>query len=91
MSGGGGGALSEPSYNERPIRAVGTKATRAQRLADERVQKDIRALDALRSTLDARNSLKRVQLRMLLAADPDTDPATRAQQLEEVTKDLQAL
>jgi hypothetical protein len=73
------------------MRAVGTKATRAQSLADERVQKTIRALDALRSTLDARNSLKRVHLRMLLAADPDTDPATRAQLREEVTKDFQAL
>jgi hypothetical protein len=59
-SGRGGGALSEPYCNERPMRAVGSKATRAQSLAVERVQKKIRALDALRSTLDARNSLKRV-------------------------------
>jgi hypothetical protein len=88
-TGGGSGAVSDPSSNELPMRPVGTKATRAQRWADERVQMKVRALEALISTLDARNSLKRVQLRMLLAANPETDPALRVQLREEVSKDQQ--
>jgi hypothetical protein len=82
------GSGSDPSSNEPKYRTRGNKATRAQRSADERAQKKVRTLDALRSTLDARNSLKRVQLCMLLAADPDTDAITRAQLREEVIKAL---
>jgi hypothetical protein len=77
-----------PFPNDRFKRPAGTKATRAQRVADERINKKLRTLDALRETLETRNALKRAQLRMLLASDPETDAPIRAQLREEAIKEL---